>query len=89
MHALIDVLLCIVSHINLSNRVPLLHPRVETLDGNALLQLDPAVPGVFGGPYPLGIDPVNPQHLFQQQQKRQDETFFSLSLWTRTCRLFC
>lgn len=41
------------------NRVLLLHARFETLDGNALLQLDPAVPGVFNGPYPLGIDPVN------------------------------
>ncbi|KAK2815069.1 hypothetical protein Q7C36_023335 [Tachysurus vachellii] len=30
----------------------------ETLDGNPVLQLDPVVPGVFGGPYPLGIDPV-------------------------------
>uniref|UniRef100_A0A8C6LVY4 V-type proton ATPase subunit a n=1 Tax=Nothobranchius furzeri TaxID=105023 RepID=A0A8C6LVY4_NOTFU len=30
----------------------------ETLDRNAVLQLDPAVPGVFGGPYPLGIDPI-------------------------------
>uniref|UniRef100_A0A8C6LX89 V-type proton ATPase subunit a n=1 Tax=Nothobranchius furzeri TaxID=105023 RepID=A0A8C6LX89_NOTFU len=29
-----------------------------TLDRNAVLQLDPAVPGVFGGPYPLGIDPI-------------------------------
>uniref|UniRef100_A0A672YVR1 V-type proton ATPase subunit a n=1 Tax=Sphaeramia orbicularis TaxID=375764 RepID=A0A672YVR1_9TELE len=26
--------------------------------GNAVLQLDPAVPGVFNGPYPLGIDPI-------------------------------
>lgn len=34
------------------------HPRFETLDGNAVLQLDPAIPGVFNGPYPLGIDPV-------------------------------
>uniref|UniRef100_A0A8C8A1I8 V-type proton ATPase subunit a n=1 Tax=Oryzias sinensis TaxID=183150 RepID=A0A8C8A1I8_9TELE len=25
---------------------------------NTVLQLDPAVPGVFNGPYPLGIDPV-------------------------------
>lgn len=33
--------------------------RFETLDGNTLLQLDPVVPGVFGGPYPLGIDPVS------------------------------
>lgn len=33
--------------------------RFETLDGNAVLQLDPAVSGVFNGPYPLGIDPVN------------------------------
>ncbi|XP_073345721.1 V-type proton ATPase 116 kDa subunit a isoform X9 [Pagrus major] len=31
---------------------------VETLDGNSVLQLDPAVPGVFNGPYPLGIDPI-------------------------------
>uniref|UniRef100_A0AAX7UC41 V-type proton ATPase subunit a n=1 Tax=Astatotilapia calliptera TaxID=8154 RepID=A0AAX7UC41_ASTCA len=23
-----------------------------------VLQLDPAIPGVFGGPYPLGIDPI-------------------------------
>ncbi|KAM6897842.1 V-type proton ATPase 116 kDa subunit a isoform 16-T16 [Xenentodon cancila] len=30
----------------------------ETLEGNAVLQLDPAVPGVFNGPYPLGIDPI-------------------------------
>uniref|UniRef100_A0A672Q3X0 V-type proton ATPase subunit a n=1 Tax=Sinocyclocheilus grahami TaxID=75366 RepID=A0A672Q3X0_SINGR len=30
----------------------------DTLDGNSVLQLDPAVPGVFGGPYPLGIDPI-------------------------------
>uniref|UniRef100_A0A8D0A1S7 V-type proton ATPase subunit a n=1 Tax=Sander lucioperca TaxID=283035 RepID=A0A8D0A1S7_SANLU len=30
----------------------------ETLDENAVLQLDPAVPGVFNGPYPLGIDPI-------------------------------
>uniref|UniRef100_A0A669E045 V-type proton ATPase subunit a n=1 Tax=Oreochromis niloticus TaxID=8128 RepID=A0A669E045_ORENI len=33
-------------------------PMSETLDGNPVLQLDPAVPGVFGGPYPLGIDPI-------------------------------
>lgn len=56
---MIDVLLWLVRHINMSNRVLLLHARFETLDGNALLQLDPAVPGVFNGPYPLGIDPVN------------------------------
>ncbi|KAK0154617.1 V-type proton ATPase subunit a isoform 1 [Merluccius polli] len=31
---------------------------LETLDGNSVLQLDPAVPGVFNGPYPLGIDPI-------------------------------
>uniref|UniRef100_A0A8C4NUB3 V-type proton ATPase subunit a n=1 Tax=Dicentrarchus labrax TaxID=13489 RepID=A0A8C4NUB3_DICLA len=30
----------------------------DTLEGNAVLQLDPAVPGVFNGPYPLGIDPI-------------------------------
>uniref|UniRef100_A0A4W5NW02 V-type proton ATPase subunit a n=1 Tax=Hucho hucho TaxID=62062 RepID=A0A4W5NW02_9TELE len=31
----------------------------ETLNENKVLQLDPAVPGVFNGPYPLGIDPVS------------------------------
>lgn len=31
----------------------------ETLEGNRLLQLDPAIDGVFKGPYPIGIDPVN------------------------------
>ncbi|KAG5268050.1 hypothetical protein AALO_G00207670 [Alosa alosa] len=32
----------------------------DTLHGNAHLQLDPAVPGVFSGsPYPFGIDPVS------------------------------
>ncbi|KAK7919529.1 hypothetical protein WMY93_010813 [Mugilogobius chulae] len=30
----------------------------DTLDSNAALQLDPAIPGVFNGPYPLGIDPI-------------------------------
>ncbi|KAB5553753.1 hypothetical protein PHYPO_G00042290 [Pangasianodon hypophthalmus] len=30
----------------------------EVLEENNLLQLDPAVPGVFGGPYPIGIDPI-------------------------------
>ena len=33
--------------------------RVDTLDSNSVLQLDPAVAGVFGGPYPMGIDPVS------------------------------
>uniref|UniRef100_A0A8C5FAH1 V-type proton ATPase subunit a n=1 Tax=Gadus morhua TaxID=8049 RepID=A0A8C5FAH1_GADMO len=33
-------------------------PIFGTLGENALLQLDPAVPGVFNGPYPLGIDPI-------------------------------
>ncbi len=36
------------------------HPfRFDTLDENKVLQLDPAVDGVFNGPYPIGIDPVN------------------------------
>lgn len=36
------------------------HPfRFETLDGNRVLQLDPTIDGVFKGPYPIGIDPVN------------------------------
>uniref|UniRef100_A0A8C6E6D8 V-type proton ATPase subunit a n=1 Tax=Moschus moschiferus TaxID=68415 RepID=A0A8C6E6D8_MOSMO len=30
----------------------------ETLRGNPVLQLNPAVTGVFGGPYPFGIDPI-------------------------------
>ncbi|XP_051994848.1 V-type proton ATPase 116 kDa subunit a 1-like isoform X3 [Xyrauchen texanus] len=30
----------------------------KTLEDNKILQLDPAVPGVFGGPYPIGIDPI-------------------------------
>uniref|UniRef100_A0A8D0DCL4 V-type proton ATPase subunit a n=1 Tax=Sander lucioperca TaxID=283035 RepID=A0A8D0DCL4_SANLU len=36
---------------------PMFGPK-GTLDENAVLQLDPAVPGVFNGPYPLGIDPI-------------------------------
>lgn len=32
--------------------------RDALLQTTPLLQLDPAVPGVFGGPYPFGIDPV-------------------------------
>ncbi|XP_031683183.1 V-type proton ATPase 116 kDa subunit a-like isoform X1 [Oncorhynchus kisutch] len=30
----------------------------QTLDENKVLQLDPAVRGVFNGPYPIGIDPI-------------------------------
>nr|XP_061805963.1 V-type proton ATPase 116 kDa subunit a 1-like isoform X6 [Nerophis lumbriciformis] len=30
----------------------------ETLQGNKVLQLDPAIAGVFKGPYPIGIDPI-------------------------------
>uniref|UniRef100_A0A3B5B2P9 V-type proton ATPase subunit a n=1 Tax=Stegastes partitus TaxID=144197 RepID=A0A3B5B2P9_9TELE len=30
----------------------------DTLTGNAVLQLDPVVEGVFNGPYPIGIDPI-------------------------------
>lgn len=33
--------------------------RFDTLKTNRLLQLDPAIDGVFSGPYPIGIDPVN------------------------------
>uniref|UniRef100_A0A8C7LM29 V-type proton ATPase subunit a n=1 Tax=Oncorhynchus kisutch TaxID=8019 RepID=A0A8C7LM29_ONCKI len=32
--------------------------RDSTLRTNAFLTLDPIVPGVFKGPYPLGIDPI-------------------------------
>ncbi|KAM9457426.1 V-type proton ATPase 116 kDa subunit a isoform 1-T1 [Clarias gariepinus] len=31
---------------------------MEDLNEHRLLQMDPAVPGVFGGPYPIGIDPI-------------------------------
>ncbi|KAK2833177.1 hypothetical protein Q5P01_017066 [Channa striata] len=31
---------------------------LDTLSGSAVLQLDPTVPGVFIGPYPIGIDPI-------------------------------
>jgi V-type H+-transporting ATPase subunit a len=30
----------------------------DTLRGNPILQLNPTVQGVFGGPYPFGIDPI-------------------------------
>nr|XP_033775187.1 V-type proton ATPase 116 kDa subunit a isoform X2 [Geotrypetes seraphini] len=30
----------------------------DTVRTNLLLQVNPAVPGVFGGPYPFGIDPI-------------------------------
>lgn len=42
--------------------------RFETLEENAVLQLDPAIPGVFGGPYPLGIDPVKPARSLKQHK---------------------
>lgn len=32
--------------------------RDALLETTPLLQLNPAIPGVFGGPYPFGIDPV-------------------------------
>lgn len=32
---------------------------VKAMETNPLLQLDPAIPGVYSGnPYPFGIDPV-------------------------------
>lgn len=50
------------------------HPRFETLDGNAVLQLDPAIPGVFNGPYPLGIDPVKTFTLITAETKYAGHT---------------
>lgn len=44
--------------INISKSV-FFFSRFQTLEDNRLLQLDPAVDGVFNGPYPIGIDPVN------------------------------
>ncbi|KAM8824915.1 V-type proton ATPase 116 kDa subunit a isoform 1-T1 [Synchiropus picturatus] len=43
---------------------PMFNPRVggnwseQTLLDNRVLQLDPAIDGVFNGPYPIGIDPI-------------------------------
>uniref|UniRef100_A0A3Q3X878 V-type proton ATPase subunit a n=1 Tax=Mola mola TaxID=94237 RepID=A0A3Q3X878_MOLML len=43
---------------------PMFSPQVggnwtfKTLEDNNILQLDPAVDGVFRGPYPIGIDPI-------------------------------
>ncbi|XP_063328307.1 V-type proton ATPase 116 kDa subunit a isoform X2 [Pelmatolapia mariae] len=43
---------------------PMFNPRAGgnwtdgTLNGSTVLQLDPAVDGVFNGPYPIGIDPI-------------------------------
>ncbi|KAJ0058376.1 hypothetical protein NL108_013870, partial [Boleophthalmus pectinirostris] len=43
---------------------PMFDPRVggnwtfATLNGSRILQLDPAIDGVFKGPYPIGIDPI-------------------------------
>lgn len=33
--------------------------RLDDVHGNSFLTLDPNVTGVFNGPYPFGIDPVN------------------------------
>lgn len=37
--------------------------RFKTLEENRILQLNPAVPKVFNGPYPIGIDPVSTKFL--------------------------
>ncbi|XP_033826713.1 V-type proton ATPase 116 kDa subunit a isoform X2 [Periophthalmus magnuspinnatus] len=43
---------------------PMFDPKVggnwtfDMLNGSRILQLDPAVDGVFKGPYPIGIDPI-------------------------------
>uniref|UniRef100_A0A672Q2C1 V-type proton ATPase subunit a n=1 Tax=Sinocyclocheilus grahami TaxID=75366 RepID=A0A672Q2C1_SINGR len=49
---------CFSKSLNMFGSSWSVRPMFETLDGNSVLQLDPAVPGVFGGPYPLGIDPI-------------------------------
>lgn len=66
---------------------PLLRPPVRKPAHSALcysdtivrhsrvLQLDPSVPGVFQGPYPLGIDPVSA--LFP----RRDVAFLCGATW--------
>lgn len=50
--------------------------REELLRSASVLQLDPAVNGVFNGPYPFGIDPVSSypfitsEHLLQVSKTR-------------------
>lgn len=53
------------------------HPRLDgTLVENAVLQLDPAIQGVFNGPYPLGIDPVKVFTLITAEIKQMKKFLF-------------
>lgn len=73
--------------------------RFETLEGNAVLQLDPAVPGVFNGPYPLGIDPVKHAHSLKQPETIASSCFlwselyldfmFVYSIKNKACKSHC
>lgn len=51
--------------------------RNKTLQTNALLTLDPNVSGVFGGPYPFGIDPVSEFTETLQTEDDPASIFFS------------
>uniref|UniRef100_A0A8C7KY02 V-type proton ATPase subunit a n=1 Tax=Oncorhynchus kisutch TaxID=8019 RepID=A0A8C7KY02_ONCKI len=49
---------CFSKSLNLFGSGWSVRPMFQTLDENKVLQLDPAVRGVFNGPYPIGIDPI-------------------------------
>uniref|UniRef100_A0A6Q2Y086 V-type proton ATPase subunit a n=1 Tax=Esox lucius TaxID=8010 RepID=A0A6Q2Y086_ESOLU len=49
---------CFSKSLNLFGSGWSVRPMFQTLGQNKVLQLDPAVKGVFTGPYPIGIDPI-------------------------------
>uniref|UniRef100_A0A8C2ZTK2 V-type proton ATPase subunit a n=1 Tax=Cyclopterus lumpus TaxID=8103 RepID=A0A8C2ZTK2_CYCLU len=49
---------CFSKSINVFGSGWSVRPMFDTLRGNKDLQLDPAINGVFTGPYPIGIDPL-------------------------------
>uniref|UniRef100_A0A8C1IRN0 V-type proton ATPase subunit a n=2 Tax=Cyprinus carpio TaxID=7962 RepID=A0A8C1IRN0_CYPCA len=49
---------CFSKSINVFGSGWSVRPMPATLKDNHVLQLDPAVPKVFNGPYPIGIDPI-------------------------------
>uniref|UniRef100_A0A8B9LFC4 V-type proton ATPase subunit a n=1 Tax=Astyanax mexicanus TaxID=7994 RepID=A0A8B9LFC4_ASTMX len=49
---------CFSKSLNIFGSSWSVRPMFDVLKENRVLQLDPAVKGVFGGPYPIGIDPI-------------------------------
>uniref|UniRef100_A0A671XYK9 V-type proton ATPase subunit a n=1 Tax=Sparus aurata TaxID=8175 RepID=A0A671XYK9_SPAAU len=49
---------CFSKSLNLFGSGWSVRPMFATLETNKVLQLDPALDGVFKGPYPIGIDPI-------------------------------